>query len=1203
MSHLAVSQKPAVVVPVQELSIQWLSLARIQKYTNISKEEREKTPLGKLVDRIIQVYNKIKSKDGGKAGQFEDLDEYNFESSHNYDLRVYRRFGKFDTVLARHLKDGGVSEKKLPKKTSTEFILFFFRTIPRHEIVALTTGSACESIRPCVNYGVPIIIAGRILDPCRISEITRRCLLGNDIKETVHNPSGRELSKTSNIYYLIDSFKCRVKIDCSLMGFPFLSSAAPEVTIRTGLLRIMKRITLENYPPLLALLSEHIHAHRRPAEALTYNNLGEVEVSDREFEFLHFLQAVPSLRNKLDRQAVLQIFQTYQAGRRQEFSIRHKYLQEFLDAAAYELQYASGSRFQALSSRPESMEEIVGLLFRNNEDSVSSAEAMHTAFTTANLRYQRKDGTKAADHLIEYVEGEVRDENGNAYFKIRNMWFKLAVDFQGLLHDDFRGLLRQTVIRQEDEGHLPKPWRGNKVQGQVSQVAIGKKFKISKGIRKFMGTLKEARVCFAEKNGNVKQKVLVGEILKVEVIRKHRDAIDKEVLSKKKLPSEEQMQELFEDDAADIIKELQKKRSVLTEAKKGEPVYVANPFPYPLRSNSLVTKNYETFAAYFEELHQVYVKGVEDEEAYNRAYIAPPYGFEKGYLVFDQICPNNIEPCDIVYFTDETVYLYHVKETLGQHTRDACSQVLNAAKELRSALSTQHEDNYIQLLWKKATGQLKDKKSKKPSDWETRVKKQMELIGEEAFYSIFKDRRVVFVYAFLDHSRRSIHEEARVKSCLSAADLGLSKKLQVHQKLKDLQFLDRSGRLTGKFCASSKERFTKADASFTDELYEQMRHYQPGSASTLAKIELLDTAREVRALGFDFKICQIQRPGGAYIDNSLPPDPPPSDESDDDSDAASSTSDASSDAPEVSDDEPEAGPTVILNGPVGLYNVGNSCYINGILQALFNIPEVRELIAALGDDASDSMLMLKQILKQILQSEGPPTRETLRQFRKHVFAEAGDAFPGGLTAQQDAHELLTFVLDQLNWKPIRLFNRYEVDEVFHDSQREDPPTHHLSVSIDEEESFQGALDNYFAPEEMKAGGKIEPLRLDQLDDSASEWEQTICIKNPLPGHLIVHLKRFKSDRSKITSALSLPKDGIVTIADETGAVTEYEIIAFVNHHGRSSKGGHYTADLKNSQDPPGSERWVHCNDDKLAEMAPINPGTNAYIVFLKKVDA
>lgn len=63
------SQKPVVQpqIPVQELSIQWLSFGRIQEYIGIDKEARLAMTLEKLIEGIINFYNKIKEEKGDKT--------------------------------------------------------------------------------------------------------------------------------------------------------------------------------------------------------------------------------------------------------------------------------------------------------------------------------------------------------------------------------------------------------------------------------------------------------------------------------------------------------------------------------------------------------------------------------------------------------------------------------------------------------------------------------------------------------------------------------------------------------------------------------------------------------------------------------------------------------------------------------------------------------------------------------------------------------------------------------------------------------------------------------------------------------------------------------------------------------------------------------------------------------------------------------
>lgn len=69
------------------------------------------------------------------------------------------------------------------------------------------------------------------------------------------------------------------------------------------------------------------------------------------------------------------------------------------------------------------------------------------------------------------------------------------------------------------------------------------------------------------------------------------------------------------------------------------------------------------------------------EAEYNQSYIDI-----EGFFLVDKICPQGIELFDLLHVNgeDNCWYLFHVNEGFGQHTRDACSQIINAAKLLRS---------------------------------------------------------------------------------------------------------------------------------------------------------------------------------------------------------------------------------------------------------------------------------------------------------------------------------------------------------------------------------------------------------------------------------------------------------------------------------------------------------------------------------------
>lgn len=1201
--------KPAAINSnpgVQELSIQWLSLKRVQKYTELTEDQILKGPLGNVVKRIIEIYNQGKPKKDQGVGKsstqsadeapeaeepeiagekeskkihYEHLDDYKFPSSFDYQVHVYQHVEKTKSRLVKNLEAGGVNEDRLHKRKSTNFLLFFFRDVPRREIVAATTGNAWEAIRDCVNYSAPIKVAERILDPNRIVVISRKCLLGPGILETIHNPFGWEGCKIANIYYQIESFRCVAKTDSSFMELLKLKKPL-EITIRTGNLRIHRRTPLDQYPAILDLFSKYLLGRA------TYHGKGIQESKDPRFEFLHFLKPVPAGEKKLDLQLATQMFNAFEADQRQPFSFRHKYFQDYFNSDLYEIKHPHSSRFEKLEGRPDSVEEILRLIQENDDKALLTTESFYKTLEKTHFRYQTPSHKKERGSLLDYLEGEVRDTEGNAYFKIRGLWFKLALDYHALLKEDFKGLLRQALIKPDEEGQLPRFWKGNKPQGQLTESKLKKKFGISKGIRDFFKKLKESKVSLVDKKGNVKQKKLVGEILKIPVVMQFKDTIEEGILAGDKIPSDDEIEELLDGHADEVLNELRKERLVVEKNKKRE-TYVINPFPYFLAKSPILEGKYDEFVQYLEELAIGYLEGAEDEETYNRSYLRPPFGHTKGYLVFDQICPHNIEPCDVIKFTKDTTYLYHIKETFGQHTRDACSQILNAAKEFRSALSVQQADNFIQLLWNMST-------EEDLTGWKLEVKQQLDALGKEEFFKIFQERKIVFVYALLGKPHKSLYHEVTKKSKLTPEDLPGTQEEQKNyfEKLKNEGFFDSEGRITGKFDSLSQPKFEIPDVEkkTSKAIYDKVNAYSSISNSTLAKFEVLNVAREVRALGFEFKICEIQQASLEMPSESWIPD---------------SFDSSFLEMNETSSLAASQTPDIIDNGPTGLLNIGNSCYMNATLQVIFNVPEIRQQIEAFEAEEENHLIPL---LKQIMEPEEASDEEsshsidpkaTLKQFRDEVFRLKGKGeLTGGKTTQQDAHEFLQFILEKLDWKPIKLRKKFKTEDEEWYSRSE--PTHHLSIGMTTTGTFQDALNAYFAFEEMDAdtNDKLEPLQRNEWE--YSQWEQKESIKEPLPSHLIIHLKKFDERGQKIVREIKFPEDHIVQIQNEEEEDVEYEIVGFINHHGKTAKGGHYTADVKNYRDQAGQERWIHCDDEQLKTIAPAEK--DAYLVVLKKVE-
>jgi uncharacterized protein (TIGR04141 family) len=126
-----------------------------------------------------------------------------------------------------------------------------------------------------------------------------------------------------------------------------------------------------------------------------------------------------------------------------------------------------------------------------------------------------------------------------------------------------------------------------------------------------------------------------------------------------------------------------------------------------------------------------------NEGVYNLSYKG-----ENNTVVLDTITPENIEPCDILKYDDDTVYLYHVKKGFNGSMRDLTNQVFLAANRIVEDLKS--DKSYLKSVYEKMqnTDNYKD---------------QVE--NKEDFLAIFQNRELCFVLAVKDTgTNRSIED-------------------------------------------------------------------------------------------------------------------------------------------------------------------------------------------------------------------------------------------------------------------------------------------------------------------------------------------------------------------------------------------------------------------------------------------------------------
>uniref|UniRef100_A0A3Q2CZ86 Ubiquitin carboxyl-terminal hydrolase 2 n=1 Tax=Cyprinodon variegatus TaxID=28743 RepID=A0A3Q2CZ86_CYPVA len=278
-------------------------------------------------------------------------------------------------------------------------------------------------------------------------------------------------------------------------------------------------------------------------------------------------------------------------------------------------------------------------------------------------------------------------------------------------------------------------------------------------------------------------------------------------------------------------------------------------------------------------------------------------------------------------------------------------------------------------------------------------------------------------------------------------------------------------------------------------------------------------------------------------------------------------------------------------GLVGLKNLGNTCFMNSILQCLSNTQSLRDYCLHnshrrdLNNNSRTNTALMEEFAKLIqtvwtsTSSEAVSPSEFKTQIQRYAPRFVG-------YNQQDAQEFLRFLLDGLHNEVNRVTVRPRGTVEDFDHLPAD-----LLFNLLLELSLFG-FSWYFSPVWLH----VSSLQTCYRCKARRRCTKKFTIQK-FPKILVLHLKRFSEARrtSKLSTFVNFPmKDlDLREFSSENSTNAVYNLYAVSNHSG-TTMGGHYTAYCRN----PSSAEWYTFNDSRVTPMSSSQVrSSDAYVLF------
>lgn len=883
------------------------------------KSFKEPTELEGIISSIVELYNaRIKETEYDFNPVPIQEEEWKKLSPRNFSIRWY--------LATRHVPKKGAAKalmalsgkSDLQLGTVTEHHLIFLYKQHVLETTAkkisqtvsyifvLATGIAHNVINDFADFSFPVAMARRICEPIFLS--TNKLPLTGAMLTTADRYRKKlpfRNSALESLGALVTGFTTELKEKTSLYQLAAFNKFVKEdeegkpknepLQLMVGEMHLKFNQSF-NLAQHVQICDQFIQIEHTPKAA-------PIDGVDPAFEYLDHIKRVPSTDKELigflNALLIGRVYEIYKEEKTHTVDFYHHHHEKYFEAFQFNLREKKKKKTLATWAVPPSAIEVIQVLRKHVQcDSVYSFGLK----LKTELVFDFIKGKKKKTYpLVTFFKGEVLYQE-KPYFCLNGTWCQVEGQYYSFVQSEFLAVMGEkgVFLSKGVPGYLPHAWVNNKDWFYFSMNDLSFTKQDEKSLKAYKKALLAAEFqCVNDKDVVHDVPLACGE--QDGIPQEHFEVISrflKKNSGKKITPDLLKPLGITKSEATSIIKTLKESRTFLVSHPKEKDKYSIrqNPDKFEEQLKKRIGKTV------LEQLTTCWKRCAnyrEKEEGYNRNYLfsvhhpqGEPFGPDEGFLVFDQVYANSkeqkIELFDVAYYSPQETFLYHIKEEFGQKTRDACSQIRTAAAALHNAKKLAGNSDILDMIFDANIEQ------NTKAFFRQKVQEQLLSFGEtkedakKHFLSIFKERQLTFVYAFLDSAKeeRALENELQRKyyfevehfdstACTEYRGKKSLISTGIFSKLKEEEYLDEQGRLTDKFINCKAESFTpiflgdrkKNAKALYDILSTGLSQYR----SFIAKKELLDTKIYIESLGFHFRICQIYRDGEPSASSNFAP--------------------------------------------------------------------------------------------------------------------------------------------------------------------------------------------------------------------------------------------------------------------------------------------------------------------------------------------